>query len=969
MTRSLVVLVLVVGLALARPASAQVRGGSIAGHVKDQQGNVLPGATVTAQGADFTRSIETLSDGAYHLLDLAPGSYKITVALSGFTTLVREEIVVEVGKEVDVPFTLPISVSEVVNVTAASPIVGANVSGTSVNFTLDELEKIPTSRDPFALVRGVAGALTERVNVGGNETGQQLITVAKAARPQDTSWTLDGVEITDMAAPGQSATYFNFDNFDEIHVSTSGNDIRDRTGALNIDLIVKRGGNQFHGSGRGYFSNDDLQAANVPAELIPLGVTPDTADHLTHSADYGFDFGGPIVKDRAWFYGSYSYQNIQLFRRSTNAVDKTTLENPNVKVNVQATKKDLVNFLWYNGYKIKDNRATGLGGVATEQSGATFHQDNQYSSTPLHGLWKIGDDRVFGPRLFVSAKYAYFNTGVALTPEGGMDQQAGRSIPLSVNYGSTQRSLSTRPQHTATVDANSFFEGLGGSHQLKYGVGYRTVDAGTEALWPGNGILAIAQSTTDLRAQVFREGNGSNRADYLDFYAGDTITKGRATIDLGVRYDRQWGFADASTSQPNQAFPTLLPGIVFPGYRTPFTWNNLSPRAGVLFALDESAKTVARVSYTKFAGQLPTTTIGVLNQAAGAGSITYRWTDVNGDGFAQANEVNTNAFITSAGVNLANPTAVVSPSQFDPNLSAPTTQSLVAGIEREVAPNLSVQAAYTYSRTSNLYGNASANITPRIGLTLADYAPGTVYTGKLPDGSTYSVPTYGAIANPVALANAGGFYYTNVPGFYSDYNGVELAFVKRLSNKWMGRMSLAYNNAREHFSQAAGIYDNDGNPTRTVTEALVDGGQFAPAENGGSGTYYLNAKWQLNLNGVYMAPHGLELAGNIWGRQGFPFPLVRAVTVGTAPLADNLTLLVSPQLDSFRYPNVWDTDVRVARPFKFQTLTLRLALDVFNLFNANTALVRNNNVTSATFNALTQNMTPRVARIGVVLTF
>src|SRR5665213_270433 len=228
------ILLLALSVATALPAAAQVHGGSISGTVKDTQGGVLPGATITAQGVDATLSITTTSDGAYHFLDLAPGSYKITATLSGFKTTIRESVVVEVGKTVDVPFSLQVaSVAETITVDAAAPMVNAKPVGTAVNFTNDELKNIPTSRDPFALIRSVPGALTERVNVAGNETGQQLITVAKAARPQDTSWTLDGVEITDMAAVGQSAVYFNFDNFDEIHVGTAGNDVRQRTGALN----------------------------------------------------------------------------------------------------------------------------------------------------------------------------------------------------------------------------------------------------------------------------------------------------------------------------------------------------------------------------------------------------------------------------------------------------------------------------------------------------------------------------------------------------------------------------------------------------------------------------------------------------------------------------------------------------------------------------------------------------------------
>src|SRR4030095_6207886 len=109
------------------------------------------------------------------------------------------------------------------------------------------LQKIPTSRDPFALMRGVPGVLLNQVNVGGNETGGQPPGLGQGARQQGTSWVLDGVEITDMGAPGQSPTYFNFDNFEEIQVTTAGNDIRSRTGGVGINLVTRRGTNSFHG--------------------------------------------------------------------------------------------------------------------------------------------------------------------------------------------------------------------------------------------------------------------------------------------------------------------------------------------------------------------------------------------------------------------------------------------------------------------------------------------------------------------------------------------------------------------------------------------------------------------------------------------------------------------------------------------------------------------------------------------------
>ena len=224
----------------------------------------------------------------------------------------------------------------------------------------------------------------------------------------------------------------------------------------------------------------------MPDELksLPTPVTPETADHTEQISDYGFDFGGPIVANRAWFYGSYSVQDIRLVRRAGSVVDKTNLENSMLKVNWQATSKDMINFLFFNGSKIKDNRSPGL--VTFDAPTATFHQDNWYSDFPLHGLWKVGDDRVIGTSTFLSAKYAYYNTGTALTPMGGMEMQAGRSVPDSRSYGSFQRQVGARPQHTVNADVSWFGSLFGASHAVRYGAGYRKVDAYTENLWPGN---------------------------------------------------------------------------------------------------------------------------------------------------------------------------------------------------------------------------------------------------------------------------------------------------------------------------------------------------------------------------------------------------------------------------------------------------------------------------------------------------
>ena len=180
----LMLALLAVSLASAMPAFAQIQSGSVSGSIRDEQGGVLPGVTVTAQGLDATQTFTTEATGEFRFLNLAPGPYKLAATLPGFTTVVRENVIVAVGRAVDLPLTLKIAaVAETITVNGDSPVVDTKATGIATNFTSDEQTQIPTSRDPFALMRSVPGVLVDRVNIGGNETGQQS-NFASKGRPR-----------------------------------------------------------------------------------------------------------------------------------------------------------------------------------------------------------------------------------------------------------------------------------------------------------------------------------------------------------------------------------------------------------------------------------------------------------------------------------------------------------------------------------------------------------------------------------------------------------------------------------------------------------------------------------------------------------------------------------------------------------------------------------------------------------------
>ena len=246
------------------------------------------------------------------------------MALNGFATTQRT-VIVSAGVNVDLSFTAKVAgVAETVTVDAETPVIDTKKVGTGTTISREELTMIPNSRDPWAFMRAVPGVQIDRVNQAGSESGQQSGFIGKGSSQTDAMWVLDGIVITDPAAVGASPTYFDFDAFDEVAITTGGADVRVATGGVGINLVTKRGTNAFHGGVSGFYASEKLEASNLPSELEgdPRLQGSDKADHAEQLAEYGFELGGPIIKDRLWFWGSYGKQDLRI-QRLTQTRDKT----------------------------------------------------------------------------------------------------------------------------------------------------------------------------------------------------------------------------------------------------------------------------------------------------------------------------------------------------------------------------------------------------------------------------------------------------------------------------------------------------------------------------------------------------------------------------------------------------------------------------------------------------------------------
>ncbi len=999
MTKRILALALGVALAFAGVAFAQIATGNIYGVAKDESGALLPGVAVTLKGETGTKSTVSGPDGAFRFLSLDRGNYTLTLSLSGFATAVRN-VRVTTGENLDLSFAMKVSgVAETVEVTGESPLVDTKKRGTATTMTSEELNDVPSARDPWGVMKAVPGVLVDRVNIAGNENGQQASNSSKGSVSADSTWNLDGVNVTDMSATGASPSYFDFGAFQEINMTTGGTDMTMQTGGLGINLVTKRGTNAFHGSARGLLAHHNMSFGNIsdqdqapysPASLAqdprlknPDGSFRDQGDKIMQISEYGFDLGGPIIKDKLWFYGTYGKQDIRL-ERLVGTPDKTLLPSYNAKLNWQATSKTMVSGFWFLGNKQKFGRSPGSG--LQEEDGVLFDQKNQYTDGGLPGgFWKLQVDQTFSPSFFASGKFAYYDTGFGFTTRGtGTD--ATYDNVNGIYKGTGTGYIAVRPLKSVNLDSSYFFQGLGGSNELKFGFGYRDVKTLSGTTYAGQQIVGIINSATDYVAKLYRDSEYNYSGKYASAYVGDMLSLSRFTLNAGVRWDHQSAKNGFSAAKANGAFPELMPAAEWEGSPNVYDWDNFSPRVGLSYAFNEARTTVARASYARYYEQLGFGAATLVNPVNAYSYLAYGWNDANGDGFAQKGEIDLNNFLYSYAIDPAHPANVdASVNRIDKNIKPKYDDEFIVGLDHEVVPGFAVGAAFTYRVAGNWrvnYRLAEVCEGALVDLSGCAIIPTSAYTKNAPKtvtagGETYTGYTYSPPADMVD-AGAGGLVATNRVNYKTHYKGFELTLNKRLANKWMARVAFTYADWTRTYPGAQ-IVDGHaipqyGNPTPvgsasgTSTDSWVEGDQVA-ALGGGSGkaNFYSSFKWQIYANALYQLPGGIDLSGALWGRQGGLASRYMRISSGRD---GTLNALGTPTLESNRYGNVWDVDLRLAKTFKFgKQPYLTLAGEWFNVANSGAVLVRNRQTDASAFNRIDEVLSPSIFRVSATFGF
>jgi len=937
---------------------AQTQSGSIRGTVVTAgDSGVLPGVTVTITGAGLRQTFVTESGGEFRFLNLHPGVYTLTAELAGFATATRD-VDVALGRGSEISLALAPAVNEAITVTAATPMIDTRDTATGANVDNFELTAIPTARDPWVILQSVPGVLVDRVNVGGNESGQQSYFVGKGVERHQTEWNIDGVAVTDMAATGTSTFYYDFDSFDELQVTTGGSDPSVRTPGVHLNMVTKRGTNEIQGSGRFFTTDKSYQAdATIPAEAADY--LAEGGNSINHIDDYGLEAGGPLLRDKLWAWGAYSSNRIENFASGEAVLQKTRLKNYNGKFNYQPLNNNNaeVFYMW------SDKTVAGRG-LGTRRRTIEVAQNQ----TGPGDLLKLEDTHIFSQSLYLTGNFATIKSGYKLDPIGGRTADAwwDEEEGWHRTYSYFEQ---TNPQKNARVDGAAYVHTGTVGHELKFGFGYRDTPVQSATVWPGNGNFGNFYDGYALAA-LTRPAVPNFGSHYVDAFVGDTVSFGNVTVTGGFRYDIQRAKNFGSEVPANPVVPDLLPAVSYGGDERALEWKGISPRIGATWALGQEKKTLLKANYGRYMDQLGSSDAGSSNPFYRVQMLYYYWEDLNGDKTVQRNEIDFDSGLYSfKNIDPDHPGAPFSAGRLDYNMDPTTTDELILGVDREIAPNFAIGVSYTYRyRTNFLWDQYEKTQGANDFYTSADYVLLNQITGTLPNGTAYSVPNYRLRAGTAAPV----FYVTtNRPDYHQTYNGLELTATKRFSNKWMLRGNVTLSDWKQHVG-TNGFVD----PTHIVDDktdsCTACNGDVVASSGGLAG--YINSRWAYSVNASYELPFGIQAGAALIGREGYVIPYYRRTNNRDG--VGNKQIMVSEEFGSNRLPDLFNLDLRLGRDFNVSHgVVVNLAVDLFNATNERTVLWRDNRMYSANGgdndlnNWIEQLQSPRIWRAGARVRF
>jgi hypothetical protein len=909
-------------------ADAQTTGATVAGRVVDQTNLPLVGATVTATApaTGYTRSVATAADGTYTIPSLPVGVYDISAALNGFRTIDQKQIEVDVASTRRIDFTLPVaSVQTEISVTGTPPIISSDVAvGTVVSQR--ELENLPLNGRQFANLGALAPGTSLGYNSDPTKPGQ-LVIALNGGSGRNVNFIVDGGDNTDDTIGG-ALQNFSVENVEQFKIQTQNYKAEyGRSSGGVVTVVTKSGTNRLQGSGFAFGRNENLNAI-TETETLSGGVKNDYA-----RAQFGGAAGGPIVRDKVHFFGSYEGT-----RRNTNYTvttggvlpeDGTVVPVPfrdhlvGTKVTSNLSPSQLLQVRF--GFQ-KNSDKDNAGPLSAPDALGTIA--NKYYSILASHSAQIRNS-IFNELVF---QYTNFkNSILADSTHASIAYPSGALSGQDINT----------PQTTDQVkymfkDDLSFSKTLAGStHEFKVGTLIvheptlgGTFSTGVDAPQYTMLLDSINSPVTDITQFGGSFADQTPVNQYSVYVQDDWRPMPALTINLGLRYDLWTGFNLDQRSNPIwQVLSTQTK------YHEPYLQdfqngqggvltndkNNLGPRIGATWDVRGNGRTTIRGGWGIFY-DFPYTNATILFPAAAVQSnygVAYNVNNPTGirnpDGtfFRIGQQLPPNGL---PGLESDPPNEVASPTQ-----RAPYAQQVSGGFSHQLTDSLAfgVDVSRVAYRDIPFRFRANPNTGP---------------------GQPRRFPEFGNFR----------LWYGN--GF-ADYKGANFNIRARLSNRLtlQGFYTLSDTTGNilagaDEFRLTATEYQPDLGIGRDVSVNPLN-----PLCSACTGPLNTDARHRMALAGTYTFPRSLLVAGTLRARSATPYTIHAGVDLNGDGFRIDLPPDV-PHVGDGRGSAFSQLDLRVSKMFSFTNATgVEAIFEVFNLFNATNPAGYNGNRASTTF--------------------
>jgi len=924
MTRRVRVLVAVVILlaGLSPSAFAQLQTGSILVRAADEQGAVMPGATVTISSPILlvgSMSGVTDASGAYRVPSLQPGEYVVKVELSGFAPVVREGVAVRAGQTTPLEFQMRVGgLTETVTVQGESPLVDTTRANVSVNLDAQLLETTPGGRDIWSIIEyKVPGLVMATPDVGGNQGGLQRGISARGTSNAQNTQMINGVNVGDPAAIGFAGYYYDPSSFVDVQVSSGANDITVPSGGIFINMVTKSGGNRTSGQGLFTFQNDATQWQNVDDELQAQGLRPNAnaVDYITNT---NVNIGGPLVQNKLFYFGAINDQRIHVNVVGFPAVPTDGLQNE---------PTDITSVIGKGTYQLnsahkfcgelhrqlynKPNR--GASNTNTPES--TWHERDILAIYQGQWNWVINNQS------FMDGRVSFNGIDFPLQLKTGQQTLLDNITTIRTRANNQEARMIRERLQTSLNYSYYVPQLLGGRHEIRAGVDNAYTPDSVETLINDDLRLTYrsaaqgAAAAGPVQVQLFNTPLFAKRAiQTTALYFQDSYTYKRMTVAGGLRWERVEGWLPEQGNEPSQWFPegtvltTTVAGVVtpytvqrsFPEVRNIPLWYNTSPRISGIYDVTGDGKTALRASWARYYDIVGTGTPGGLNPN-GLIQQNYVWNDLNGDLFFQPGELGA----ASA------PTVPLPYDRLaagrDENLRRPYRDEFTVGIDRELRPNLALSVSWiqrqehdpiTNIDTGKPFSRYTEIGVPDIG---RDGLAGTA------DDTTITV------YNEILPTQTSVTFQTNDDRVAQQYKGLDLTLTRRFVGNWM--LLGGYTWSKTEVDMTSVFSPND---------AFVNA----------AGRPGIDRTHNFKMTGAYQAPWEITIGGNFRLQSGEPITRTLTVT-GLNQNIGGITVNAEPRGHEV-LPWLPTLDLRASKAFRFGTQQLDLEVDMYNVSNANT---------------------------------